>query len=98
MKAGLKTVTSGYEIMGGEVSNLVFVTTEKFRAANPKVSRHGLDNALGLRPKGGAGAPLWRRCVAPDRVAATGESERESDGHHHAPHQINPASGLDGSA
>ena len=37
MKAGLKTVTSGYEIMGGEVSNLVFVTTEKFRAANPRV-------------------------------------------------------------
>ena len=37
MKAGLKTVTSGYQIMGGEVSNLVFVTTEKFRAANPKV-------------------------------------------------------------
>jgi len=33
MKAGLKTVTSGYQIMGGEVSNLVFVTTEKFRAA-----------------------------------------------------------------
>ena len=25
------------EIMGGEVSNLVFVTTEKFRAGNPKV-------------------------------------------------------------
>ena len=37
MKAGLKTVTSGYQIMGGEVSNLVFVTTEKFRAANPNV-------------------------------------------------------------
>lgn len=37
MKAGFKTVTSGYEIMGGPVSNLVFVTTEKFRTANPKV-------------------------------------------------------------
>jgi NitT/TauT family transport system substrate-binding protein len=37
MKAGFKTVTSGYQIMGGEVSNLVFVTTEKFRSANPKV-------------------------------------------------------------
>jgi NitT/TauT family transport system substrate-binding protein len=37
MKAGLKTVTSGYQIMGGEVSNLVFVTTEKFRTANPSV-------------------------------------------------------------
>lgn len=36
MKAGLKTVTSGYKIMGGEVSNLVFVTTEKFRKDNPK--------------------------------------------------------------
>src|SRR5215475_3850832 len=37
MKAGFKTVTSGYQIMGGEVSNLVFVTTEKFRSANPTV-------------------------------------------------------------
>jgi NitT/TauT family transport system substrate-binding protein len=37
IKAGLKTVTSGYQIMGGEVSNLVFVTTEKFRASNPNV-------------------------------------------------------------
>ena len=37
MKAGFKTVTSGYQIMGGEVSNLVFDTTEKFRTANPKV-------------------------------------------------------------
>ena len=37
MKAGFNTVTSGYQIMGGEVTNLVFVTTEKFRAANPKV-------------------------------------------------------------
>src|SRR5215470_15149312 len=36
MKAGFKTVTSGYQIMGGPVSNLVFVTTEKFRASNPK--------------------------------------------------------------
>jgi NitT/TauT family transport system substrate-binding protein len=39
MKAGLKTVTTGYKIMGGEVSNLVFVTTEKFRNENPKVYR-----------------------------------------------------------
>jgi NitT/TauT family transport system substrate-binding protein len=37
MKAGLKTVTTGYDIMGGEVSNLVFVTTDKFRNENPKV-------------------------------------------------------------
>jgi hypothetical protein len=37
MKAGLKTVTSGYQIMAGEVRNLVFVTTVKFRAANPTV-------------------------------------------------------------
>ena len=36
MKAGLRTVTTGYEIMGGEVTNLVMVTTEKFRSANPK--------------------------------------------------------------
>ena len=37
MKAGLKTVTTGYKIMGGEVSNLVFVTTETFRKDNPKI-------------------------------------------------------------
>lgn len=36
MKAGLRTVTSGYKIMGGEVTNLVFATTDKFRTANPK--------------------------------------------------------------
>ena len=36
MKAGLKTVTTGYKIMGGEVTNLVMVTTDKFRTANPK--------------------------------------------------------------
>lgn len=36
MKAGLKTITSGYKIMGGEVTNLVFATTDKFRTANPK--------------------------------------------------------------
>src|SRR5262249_10022027 len=37
MKAGLRTVTSAYQIMGGEVSNLVFVPTEKSRTANPSV-------------------------------------------------------------
>lgn len=36
MKAGFHTVTSAYKIMGGPTSNLVFVTTEKFRAENPK--------------------------------------------------------------
>jgi len=37
MKAGLTTVTTGYQIMGGEVTNLLFVTTENFRTANPQV-------------------------------------------------------------
>jgi NitT/TauT family transport system substrate-binding protein len=37
MKAGFHTVTSAYKIMGGPTTNLVFVTTEKFRSENPKV-------------------------------------------------------------
>lgn len=37
MKAGLRTITTGYQIMGGPTSNLVMVSTEKFRGANPKV-------------------------------------------------------------
>lgn len=37
MKAGFHTVTSAYKIMGGPTSNLVFVTTEKFRNDNPKI-------------------------------------------------------------
>lgn len=36
VKAGFKTITSSYEIMGGESSILVYVTTEKFRRENPK--------------------------------------------------------------
>ena len=50
MKAGLKTVTTGYKIMGGEVTNLVFATTEKFRSANPKTYAAviaALDEAIG---------------------------------------------------
>ena len=31
MKAGLRTITSAYKIMGGPTTNLVFVTTDKFR-------------------------------------------------------------------
>src|SRR5215510_12680510 len=37
MKAGLRTVTSGYQIMGGVFFYNVTATTEKFRADNPKV-------------------------------------------------------------
>lgn len=37
MKAGMRTITSAYAIMGGPTTNLVFVTTEKFRKENPKL-------------------------------------------------------------
>lgn len=37
MKAGLRTITTAYKIMGGPTTNLVFVTTDKFRSDNPKV-------------------------------------------------------------
>lgn len=36
VKAGFKTITNSYEIMGGESTILVYVTTEKFRRENPK--------------------------------------------------------------
>ena len=37
MKAGMRTITTAYKIMGGATTNLVFVTTEKFRSENPKL-------------------------------------------------------------
>jgi NitT/TauT family transport system substrate-binding protein len=37
MKAGLRTVTSAYKIMGGPVTGVNFTSTEKFRAGNPRV-------------------------------------------------------------
>ena len=37
MKAGLKTVTTAYEIMGGPMTGLTFTSNEKFRSENPKV-------------------------------------------------------------
>ena len=37
MKAGLRTLTTAFDINGGQSSQLVFSTTEKFRTANPKV-------------------------------------------------------------
>jgi NitT/TauT family transport system substrate-binding protein len=37
MKAGLRTVTTAYEIMGGTMTGLTFTSSEKFRADNPKV-------------------------------------------------------------
>lgn len=37
MKAGLKTVTTAYEIMGGPNTGLTFTSSEKFRKENPKV-------------------------------------------------------------
>jgi NitT/TauT family transport system substrate-binding protein len=36
-RAGFTTILSSYEVMGGESSILTFITTEKFRAENPKV-------------------------------------------------------------
>ena len=37
MKAGLKTVTSGFEIRGGPTTGVTFTSNEKFRAENPKI-------------------------------------------------------------
>lgn len=37
MKAGLKTVTTAYDIMGGPFCGLTFTGNEKFRKENPKV-------------------------------------------------------------
>lgn len=37
MKAGLRTVTTAYEIMGGSMTGLTFTSNEKFRRENPKV-------------------------------------------------------------
>lgn len=37
MKAGLRTVTTAYEIMGGSMTGLTFTSNEKFRNENPKV-------------------------------------------------------------
>lgn len=36
MKAGMKTVTSGYDVMGGQTTLIAFTSTTKFRAENPK--------------------------------------------------------------
>jgi NitT/TauT family transport system substrate-binding protein len=37
LKAGLNTVTSGFEIMGGPTTGLTFTSYEKFRADNPRI-------------------------------------------------------------
>ncbi len=37
MKAGLRTVTTAYEIIGGSMTGLTFTSNEKFRKENPKV-------------------------------------------------------------
>ena len=37
IKAGMRTITTAYEIVGGPVSGLNWVSHEKFRAENPKV-------------------------------------------------------------
>jgi NitT/TauT family transport system substrate-binding protein len=37
MKAGLRTVTSGFDIMGGPTTGVTFTSNEQFRAENPKV-------------------------------------------------------------
>ena len=36
VKAGLRTVTSGFDIMGGPTTGVTFTSYEKFRAENPK--------------------------------------------------------------
>ena len=36
VKAGLKTITSGFDIMGGPTTGVTFTSYEKFRADNPK--------------------------------------------------------------
>jgi len=36
LKAGLRSVVTAYDIMGGPVTGLAFVSTEKFRAESPK--------------------------------------------------------------
>lgn len=35
-KAGMRTITTAYEIMGGQAGTLAFTTTEKFRRENPR--------------------------------------------------------------
>jgi sulfonate transport system substrate-binding protein len=37
MKAGLRTVTSGFDIMGGPTTGVTFTSHDKFRAENPKI-------------------------------------------------------------
>ena len=37
MKAGLRTVTSGFDIMGGPTTGVTFTSNEKFRTENPMV-------------------------------------------------------------
>ena len=37
VKAGLRTVINAYDIMGGPVTGLVFVSNERFRSENPKI-------------------------------------------------------------
>jgi NitT/TauT family transport system substrate-binding protein len=37
VKAGLKTVTTAYKIMGGTMSGITFTSNEAFRKANPKI-------------------------------------------------------------
>lgn len=36
MKAGMKTVTSGFDVMGGQTTLIAFTSTSKFRNENPK--------------------------------------------------------------
>ena len=48
-KAGMRSIITAFDINGGQSSQLVFSTTEKFRAANPKVYASvvaGLDDAI----------------------------------------------------
>ena len=48
-KAGMRSIITAFDITGGQSSQLVFTTTEKFRSANPQVYASviaGLDDAI----------------------------------------------------
>lgn len=50
MKAGLRTIITAYEIMGGPMTGLTFTASEKFRNENPKVFEavsKAFDNSFG---------------------------------------------------
>ena len=58
MAAGLKTVTTGFDIMGGPTTGVTFTSNEKFRAENPRVfaaasTRRSMNRTTGSTPTSG---------------------------------------------